>query len=209
MRWRRMRRWAASARGGPCAARWAARCRCTSFLTMAAELTSCGSTYYGPLAAGQRRAWPRRGVGAHDRPGTPFARRRHATSTRPLHPLCTPLCAPSMPSAPPHPPSPIALPPLCARRPLRGRRRSHAQRAPSTSSTARSTRLRCCCRCRAATPPLPPPWRSSRLCGRSPTPSRSISRCHQPPDRQTDRYNQTPPRTRPRTRLHPQRQPPP
>ena len=134
--------------------------------------------------------------------GTPLARACCTRSAPPLRPLVA-LCAT------PTPPPPSLSRPLCARRPLRGRRRSHAQRAPSTSSTARSTRLRCCCRCRAATPPLPPPWRSSRLCGRSPTPSRSISRCHQPPDRQTDRYNQTPPRTRPRTRLHPQRQPPP
>ena len=176
---------------------------------MTAELTSYSSTHYGRLVAGQSRAWPRRGVGAHDRPGTPFARHRHATSTRPLHPLCTPLCAPSMPSAPPHPPSPIALPPLCARRPLRGRWRSHAQRAPSTSSTARSTRSRCCCRCRAATPPPPPPRRSSsHLCALSSTPSRSISRCRRPSGRQTDRYIQTPPRTRLQS-LHPHRQPPP
>ena len=178
-------------RGGPCAARWAARCRCTSLPTsLLWQLSSLPRVLRtrsmgGPLTLQVKAAHglvemsaPTLGQARRTHAArTPHARRTHARAAPALRPLCAPpLCAPPRdPSPPPPHRSPATL---CARRPLRGRRRSHARRAPFTRSTARSTRSQCCCRCRPATPPPRPPRpSSSRLWRRSLTSSRSVSRC--------------------------------
>ena len=118
-------------RGGPCAARWAARCRCTSLPTsLLWQLSSLPRVLRtrsmgGPLTLQVNAA---HGLVEMSAPTLGQARRTHAARTRALRPRCAraapalrPRCARSAPlrSAPlratPAPPLPIDLPPPSAR----------------------------------------------------------------------------------------------